>query len=187
MIGSPSNRRLPRASRKLIKHLLSHKGHHRATELRAAAGELDHSVRSQTEHVPMPVDPGDRLTQRVRIGTETRILLRRLLEARSLRVQRALVREFRQDIANRIALHIRRSERIAAARAKARAAARLTVRMAKSAPGRARDAKNRLGRTARPAVTLVRTRPGQMANPGSAPSRKPRRRLTRTPRAARTR
>src|SRR3981189_1126792 len=98
----PNNRKLPRASRKLIKSLLRHKGYHRATELRAAAGDLDHQVRSQSERLPMPTDPGDKLVPRVRIGRESRVLLQRLLAARNIRVQRALVREFRQDIANRI-------------------------------------------------------------------------------------
>jgi hypothetical protein len=136
VLADPNNRKLPRATRKLINGLLKHKGYHRATELRASAGEIEHQVRSQAERLPMPADPGDRLSVRVRIGRETRVLMRRLLAARNLRVQRALVRELREDIAKRIALHIRRSEMIAAARRRTRKAAAWT--RARAAGGRAR-------------------------------------------------
>jgi hypothetical protein len=132
----PNIRKLPRSVRKIARSLLRHRGHHRASELRAAGGAMEHHVRSQTERMPALTDPGDRLVQRVRIGAETRGMLKRLLAARSIHVQRALVREIRKSIADRIALHMRRSEALAAARRRARTAA-AWVR-ARGSEGRAR-------------------------------------------------
>jgi hypothetical protein len=136
IIADPNYRKLPRAVRKTARNLLRHKGYHRATELRAAAGSMDHQIRSQSQHLAMPGDPGDQLSQRVRIGRETRVLLRRLLDARDHRVQKALIREFREDIARRIALHIKRSQALATARRRTRQAAAWT--RARAAGGRAR-------------------------------------------------
>ena len=109
MPASPYHRRLSRPARHLIKSLLRTRSHHRASELRAAGGALNFEVRSPVEsRVETPTHPGDALVQRVRLGRETRDLLRRLLAARNIHVQRALVKEIRANIANRIALHVKR-------------------------------------------------------------------------------
>ena len=182
-LRDPNNRKLPRASRRIIKHLLRHKGYHRATELRAAAGDLDHQVRSQSQRLPMPTDPGDKLTVRVRIGRETRVLLRRLQSSTNLRVQRALVREFRQDIANRIALHIKRSQALAKGRARARQAAAWARARVTDGGARAKRAWKGRGQ----AAPQVRNRAPRTAAVAALPSRAARPRRSRAVRWGRSR
>jgi hypothetical protein len=200
MLGSSAyHRKLSRPARHLARHLLRHKGWHRATELRAAAGALHYEVRSPTEPgVETPADPGDQLVQRVRIGPETRGLLKRLLAARNIHVQRALVREIRKSIADRIALHIRRSKALAAVRSRSARAARWSVRMAQAAPGAARSAPRRTMSVWDSAVTRS-GRQGRKApvprgravplttTAAAASSARPRRRRLGRPRIVRTR
>jgi hypothetical protein len=175
IIGDPNYRKLPRAVRKTARNLLRHKGYHRATELRAAAGSMDHQIRSQSQHLAMPGDPGDQLSQRVRIGRETRVLLRRLLDARDHRVQKALIREFREDIAKRIALHIKRSQALATVRLRTRQAA---------AWARARVSQAWKNRDRERAPQVRGRAPRTAPDASAAPSRSPR---VRRPRAWRSR
>jgi hypothetical protein len=122
-------RRLPRSARHLARAMLRRGGaYHRALPLRAAGNALGYAV--EVEHSPaarMPAEPGDAPGQRVRIGRETRDLLKRLLASRNRLHQVALVREIRDQIARRIKLHNRRSRQMAAARAGARSTGRMAV------------------------------------------------------------
>lgn len=170
-------RRLPRSARSLARGLLRRgSAYHRAHAVRAAGNALGYAV--EVAHNPgarRPSEPGDPIGQRVRLGSDTRDLLKRLLASRNRLHQVALVREIRHQISKRIALHQRRSRRLQAARSRGAQLVkdgwRLRDGRTRTAPGRGR------ARTAAaaPVPTVSGTPP--VADSLAARRRAPRRRL----------
>jgi hypothetical protein len=157
------DRKLPRHARHLARHLLRRgTAYRRASVLDQQSASLTQEI-SRGERAKSPdltdMAPG----QRVRIGSDTRDLLRRLLASRNLRVQQQLAREIRHSIMRRIAVHVRRTQRMEAARARIRQAAadsrKRTAETAKRlragpAPQTVRVVGNRARRGTRPVLPL---------------------------------
>lgn len=140
LLSSDSHyRRLPRSARHLARAMLRRgTGYQRASVVRAAGNALAYAA--EVEHNPgarTPDQGGDAAGQRVRIGAETRDLLKRLLASRNRLHQMALVKEIRQQIAKRIAIHQKRSRQLRSARARTRAVGRTAVAWGSAARTRA--------------------------------------------------
>jgi hypothetical protein len=197
---NPDRRKLPRHARHLIRHMLGRVGYHRAAVLDTQARSLEHEVgRSAKSRHPgeSPHGPG----HRVRLGPDTRNLLRKLLASKDRRVQIALTREIRQQVAARIRAHIRRSNALRMIREKTRkaairtwgwartrpAAARRAWGWARTRPAAVRDARASRVRQVRVVGSRPRTRQAparapQRALPGSRTARSRRRRRVIRPR-----
>jgi len=122
----PHRRRLPRHARHLARQMLKFRTAARGAVLQAHVRQLDSAVNLQDDRDRLHPDT-DRTAPgvRVRIGPETRSLLRQLLESRDLRVQQQLVREIVRQVQKRLIAAMKRSVRWEKAK---RAAARAALR-----------------------------------------------------------
>jgi hypothetical protein len=138
----PHHVRVSRHGRRLIRNMLKRVlTRQHAGVVTAQVNSLGHEVHRGDAHAtnPLPADT-DRIGpgQRIRLGAEFRILLRKLHDSRNLREQQALMREIR----HRLLVVITRAVKLRELREKAGEAAG----RAKRAAGRARRAVGRWGR-----------------------------------------
>jgi hypothetical protein len=180
MVAGPRNahqRRLPRHARHLARHIMRRgTAYHRASVLVQQADSMVHDIsRGAAPALRQPVLTDEALGQRVRIGNDTRDLLRRLLASRNLRVQQQLAREIRHSIIRRISIHAARSDRLRGARANVRRAARATRRAPSQVATRARERSKVPPRVAPLAPARVITPAGHPVAPMTAPPARTRR------------
>jgi hypothetical protein len=121
-------RRLPWSTRHLINSIRKRgTGWQMASSLRAHVNAIEYATRVDSKpNTQKPAEPGDAPGLHVRLGADTRDILRRLSASRNRLVQLALIKELRASIHRRIEIHKRRSARARAARERGRSAARMT-------------------------------------------------------------
>jgi hypothetical protein len=138
--GDVNHKRLPRSTRHLIRSMQKiGTASHRAASLRAHVSALDYSLRVSTHpNERLPSEPGDAPGLRVRLGRDTRDILRRLAASRNRLVQMALVKELRHAVARRIEIHRKRQERAQRLRQRAQGARTMAAAWRSSASARTR-------------------------------------------------
>jgi hypothetical protein len=174
--GHPHHKKLSRHARHVIKGMLR-RGvvPQYASVLHTQVAAIDHEVsrkdRDRRANLNLPPDT-DRIPpgQRVLLGTENRVLLKRLLESGNLRETQALVRELRHKVQERIAQAARRARAIARAKERAgqagsaaRVAARKVGTWVRNSPAHARTARG-WARVQRDTSPLMPGTPEQQAD-----------------------
>lgn len=146
-------KKLSRHARREVRAMLkvSRTPHHAAVvHARVNALEYEVNRKDRAKRVPLPGEPKVMEGRRVRLGSEVRAILKRLLATDNLRVQQALVRELRHAVMRRVRRAVDWERRRLAARRNAARTwfwltgqARRSAAWSRALPGRVTDSRAR--------------------------------------------